>query len=821
MEVGVSYRKPVEARTAASASKAAPASSDYVPLVDSEASNVLKRLTWENLKAAIGGITDSTTVGRAVVTAASELAARTAISAVGKGELVVNFADYGACDGTTNDRAAFTTALGVLSSAGGGTLLLPPTEIAITLNALPTFNIPANTRIVGTPGATTILLTSTSNDTYVAVAGSAGDNVIVDGVTFMRNSDCTMIFFYPGATDGFHLRNCVIDGQKSTFATKTVHGISTEYAGDKSNISLRGCTIRGTGYGLLQSNGATGDIDGFLVDDCLFDGNYSDDLEFNAPISEWRNVIVTNSRFVNPQGTNVAASLAVGFAHVTNAVVRDCYFEGYYSDAIHLEDYCTNVVIAGNRIVNCGTVTSTSTSTERDRCGISIMTGSSDVVVSGNILDHRDNENFLHGIVVKNLGGELTPGGRPNIPPFRVTISDNIILCGENYQGMWITNLTDGVISGNTIVGDGAVSGGSYTGNDGWGMKISGGSGVISGNRITGMRYGIAGPFLDLHNDFLGSWNGKQALWNSGDVSGNLLSDCYIGVVAVPSGLLNISGNTMADCVRPMVVGENDYGAKPCAVVGNFATGCTYPFEVGSALVVERASGGSTVTVGSGRTITVDDHMRKMPIGTVINFSGGGVFTLTAAATKTRLVVDPDSPFTLTGTVSVADIEADEWGITTNLAHSTTSANNQIRITSNTDADADGDFLPVTDSTVATLVNKTLTSPTLTTPVLGTPSSGTLTNCTGLPVSGIAASTSTALGVGSVELGHASDTTLSRSSAGVAAVEGNPVSVRVSVPTTATTAGKPGYWAADSSYHYSYTGDGSTHTWVRSAAASW
>ena len=69
------------------------------------------------------------------------------------------------------------------------------------------------------------------------------------------------------------------------------------------------------------------------------------------------------------------------------------------------------------------------------------------------------------------------------------------------------------------------------------------------------------------------------------------------------------------------------------------------------------------------------------------------------------------------------------------------------------------------------------TSPTLVTPILGTPTSGTLTNCTGLPVSGITASTSTALGVGSIELGHASDTTISRSSAGVAAVEGNAILV--------------------------------------------
>lgn len=57
----------------------------------------------------------------------------------------------------------------------------------------------------------------------------------------------------------------------------------------------------------------------------------------------------------------------------------------------------------------------------------------------------------------------------------------------------------------------------------------------------------------------------------------------------------------------------------------------------------------------------------------------------------------------------------------------------------------------------------------------GTPASINLSNGSNLPVSGIVSSTSTTLGLGSIELGHSSDTTLARSSAGNITVEGQTI----------------------------------------------
>ena len=245
-------------------------------------------------------------------------------------------------------------------------------------------------------------------------------------------------------------------------------------------------------------------------------------------------------------------------------------------------------------------------------------------------------------------------------------------------------------------------------------------------------------------------------------------------------------------------------------------------FRVKNGLVVE----GATATINTHDVITKEifDAKGDLIVGTGSNTGtrvalGTNGYVLTAdssetngvkwaaapavGAFETSIVFEGTTANDFETTVQVVDPTADRT-ITIPDATGTvvlkdttdTLTNKSISLTTNTvtgtvaefnTALSDDNFVTLTGS--ETLTNKTLTSPTFTSPALGTPASGTLTNATGLPISGLTASTTTAIGVGSVELGHATDTTITRASAGVAAIEGNNILVSggaLGTPSSAT-----------------------------------
>jgi len=203
-------------------------------------------------------------------------------------------------------------------------------------------------------------------------------------------------------------------------------------------------------------------------------------------------------------------------------------------------------------------------------------------------------------------------------------------------------------------------------------------------------------------------------------------------------------------------------------------------------------SDGTNVTFGSANlratrprfTTSIDDANGNEVIITPATASAVNEVTVTNAATGTGPTISAtggDTNISLnltpkgTGTVNITGTTTGVLGLID------TNQTNYLNITPGSDLTADRTLTFTTGDVNRTVtINGDITLPAGTALVsggaLGTPSSGTLTNATGLPVSGITASTSTALGVGSVELGHASDTTLSRSAAGVLQVEGVTVS---------------------------------------------
>ena len=319
-----------------------------------------------------------------------------------------------------------------------------------------------------------------------------------------------------------------------------------------------------------------------------------------------------------------------------------------------------------------------------------------------------------------------------------------------------------------------------------WATPTTGTVTSVSGtaNRITST--GGATPVIDISATFE-ALLGKVA--NPLSQFAATTSAQLAGVISDETGSGSLVFATSPTLVTPAL-------GTPSALVGTNITGTASGLTAGNATLAATAS---TVTLANdvanatdylvftntatgnqalktATAISVNPSTAAITATTFIGALTGNASTASSAAILTTARAIYGNNFD--GSAALTQIIASTYGGTGNgftkfTGPTSTEKTKTVRDATDTILELGGSYTPT----------GTWTSLTMVTPVLGTPTSGTLTNCTGLPVAGITASTSTALGVGSIELGNASDTTIARVSAGVISVEGSTVGM---LPTAQT-----------------------------------
>ena len=285
-----------------------------------------------------------------------------------------------------------------------------------------------------------------------------------------------------------------------------------------------------------------------------------------------------------------------------------------------------------------------------------------------------------------------------------------------------------------SIGGNGyAESGSGYPGGDAGGISMGGGSAALGFNGGTGGNINTSGS---------GTYSGGNLNLNStGTISAGSVTTSAGGSLTM--GTANIAGGNIAGTI--LTTAGSAASLTDFPTLNQNTTGSAATLTTARTINGTSFNGSANITVTAAGS-TLSDTVPTTKGGTGLTALGTALQVLRTNAGATALefatlpgggnaqTADPLSQFAATTSAQLAGVMSDETGS-------------------------------------GALVFAT--SPTLVTPALGTPSSGNLASCTALPVSGITGSTSTALGVGSLEIGHASDTTLARLSAGNVGVEGN------------------------------------------------
>jgi hypothetical protein len=325
-------------------------------------------------------------------------------------------------DGRNDDAAAFARALA--AAAPGDTVRVPAGTYRLVLPR--PLRVPPGVLLAGEPGRTTLRV--------------AGTDVAVDGLEIVRADDAETVLLRVGQVTRLTLSRLVLAG--ATDVTDAFcHGIQLGIDnGVSSEVTVTDCLLHRLTYGLYQANESTAVTVGVTVSGCTFARNANTDLEFNSPAGSFRRVRVQGCTFRD----NLSPGFAVGIAYCADVVVAGSTMTNYRMEAVHIEDWSTDVTVLGCTFSACGL---------REFAHIQIISGSSRVTARANTHDATMNTRSIALVNALAGGSGDTAGGRDVVPPSAVTVTGNVFRCSDAVTAVSFHGVRGGAITGNRITG--------------------------------------------------------------------------------------------------------------------------------------------------------------------------------------------------------------------------------------------------------------------------------------------------------------------------------------------------------------------------------
>jgi hypothetical protein len=331
----------------------------------------------------VGGVDQMTVSNAGVVTANSFVGAASSATALATGSTtartlanrfadVVNVKDFGAVgdwNGTTgtNNTIAFQNAM---AAAAGKKLYIPSGRYLIQFTTGICFTPPANIVIEGDGDLNTEIIASPTGFTpaqYPIAFSLNSQGIEFNGIKITAKvaTGNNLILIGLGVSD-ISINRCTLDGSVTHSGTTISHNVfGISHGGNSSLISdnfvIENSKLTRLTFPFLKDNLSSSISNNWKIVGNLFTTNYFNDCGLNSPNGIMNNVVIANNTFENNQSIAVGdpiQSLGVALASVKNVSISDNYFNGSYTDAIHIEENSDYIAIEGNRFsINNGTST--------------------------------------------------------------------------------------------------------------------------------------------------------------------------------------------------------------------------------------------------------------------------------------------------------------------------------------------------------------------------------------------------------------------------------------------------------------------------------